>query len=279
MSDHTPKLIRIKPTSNTIQLVPYWPDNAETWFLYAEADFREQGVSDPHSRFLAVIRSLPRELNRYVTANMFNPEVSDPYALLKAALLKKSDLTDRQRLDELLRNIELGSHSATEVLARMREVIGARTFDDGFFRELFLSKLPQPVQTVLVTLQSVPLDDLAASADKILEISSRPVSNVYSICDKTERQDSEVTKLCNSVKRLLRSRSPRSRSTSQKRTLAHRSKSRGSPKTKPNRVENPEWCWFHNTYGDEARKCRKPCRFKKDPNSGNGHAGTCSRQP
>ncbi|CAH8572117.1 unnamed protein product [Heterobilharzia americana] len=123
---------------------------------------------------------------------MFNPEVSDPYALLKAALLEKSDLTDRQRLDESLRNIELGSHSTTEVLARMREVIGARIFDDGLFRELFLSKLPQPVQTVLVTLQSVPLDDLAASADKTLQTPSRPVSNAYSICDKPERQDSEV---------------------------------------------------------------------------------------
>ncbi|CAH8653085.1 unnamed protein product [Heterobilharzia americana] len=210
---------------------------------------------------------------------MFNPEVSDPYALLKAALLKKSDLTDRQHLDELLRNIELGGNSATEVLARMREVTGARIFDDGLFRELFLSKLSQPVQTVLVTLQSVPLDDLAASADKILEISSRPVSNVYSVCDKPEHQDSEVIKLCNSVKQLLRSRSTSSCRTPQKRYLEHRSNSRGCPKTEPNRVENPEWCWFHNTYGDEARKCRKPCRFKKDTNSGNGHAGTCSRQP
>ncbi|CAH8490301.1 unnamed protein product [Heterobilharzia americana] len=70
MSDHTPKLIRIKLTTNTIQLVPYWPDNAETWFLYAEADFREQGVSDPQSRFLAVIRSLPRELNSVAETDM-----------------------------------------------------------------------------------------------------------------------------------------------------------------------------------------------------------------
>ncbi|CAH8611076.1 unnamed protein product [Heterobilharzia americana] len=210
---------------------------------------------------------------------MFTPEVSDPYAFLKTALLKKSGLTDRQRLDELLRNIELGSHSPTEVLTRIREVIGARTFDDGLFRELFLSQLPQPVRTVLVTLQSVPLHDLAASADKILEVSSRPVSDVYSVCDNSESQDLEVTKLCNSVKQLLRSRSPSSRRTPQKRVLVHRSKSRGSPKTKPNRVESPEWCWFHNTYGDEARKCWKACSFNKDINWGNGHASMCSRQP
>nr|CAH8820057.1 unnamed protein product [Trichobilharzia regenti] len=64
MSDLSPKVIRIRSTPKTIQLVPYWPDNAETWFLLAEADFCEHGITDQRSQLLAVIHALPREFSK-----------------------------------------------------------------------------------------------------------------------------------------------------------------------------------------------------------------------
>nr|CAH8820056.1 unnamed protein product [Trichobilharzia regenti]CAH8872388.1 unnamed protein product [Trichobilharzia regenti] len=75
MSDLSPKVIRIRSTPKTIQLVPYWPDNAETWFLLAEADFCEHGITDQRSQLLAVIHALPREFSKYVTSQMLSPEV------------------------------------------------------------------------------------------------------------------------------------------------------------------------------------------------------------
>ena len=47
-SDQTPKLIRIKtPTPPNFQLIPFWADNVEAWFCYAEAEFPNQCVTDP----------------------------------------------------------------------------------------------------------------------------------------------------------------------------------------------------------------------------------------
>ncbi|CAH8850358.1 unnamed protein product [Trichobilharzia szidati] len=128
MSDPSPKVIQIRSAAKTIQLVPYWPDNAETWFQIAESDFCEHGITDQRSQFLAVIHALPREFSRCVTLQM---SVSNSYELLKASILKRNVLTDRQRLDELFRNIELGDQSAVSMLARMKEIIGQSATGTG----------------------------------------------------------------------------------------------------------------------------------------------------
>ncbi|VDO57989.1 unnamed protein product [Schistosoma margrebowiei] len=101
---------------------------------------------------------------------MFTSDVSEPYEILKRSILKRGDLTDRRRLDQLFNNIDLPHGSATDMLQGMREKIGLRTFDEGLFKQLFLSKLPQQVQAVLISFQNNTLDELAASADRILEI-------------------------------------------------------------------------------------------------------------
>ncbi|VDO97048.1 unnamed protein product [Schistosoma margrebowiei] len=134
--------------------MPFWPDNIKAWFCYSEADSSEHGVIDTRAQFLA----LSREFNRYVTPSMFTSDVSEPYEILKRSILKRGDLTDRQSLDQLFNNIDLQHGSATDMLQRMREVIGLRTFDEGLFKQLFLSKLPQQLQPVLVSFRNNALD-------------------------------------------------------------------------------------------------------------------------
>ncbi|VDP08660.1 unnamed protein product [Schistosoma mattheei] len=111
---------------------------------------------------------------------MFTSDVSEPYETLKRSILKRGDLTDRQRLDQLLNNIDLQHGSGTDMLQRMREVIGLRTLDEGLFKQLFLSKLPQQVQAVLVSFHNNALEELAASADRILEI-TESTTEVFSV--------------------------------------------------------------------------------------------------
>ncbi|VDO67286.1 unnamed protein product [Schistosoma margrebowiei] len=134
--------------------MPFWHNNIEVWFCYAEADFHEHGVNDTRAQFLAVVKALPREFNRYVTPSMFTSDVSEHYETLKRSILKRRDLTDRQRLDQLFNNTDLQHGSEMDMLQRMREVIGLRTFDEGLFKQRFLSELPQQVQAVLVSFQN-----------------------------------------------------------------------------------------------------------------------------
>ncbi|VDP42502.1 unnamed protein product [Schistosoma margrebowiei] len=147
-------------------MISFWPDNIKAW--YTKADFHDHGANGTRAQFLAVVKTLPREFNWYVTHSMFTSDVSKPYEALKRSIHKCRDLTDRQRLDQLLSSIDLQHGSITDMLPTMREVIGQRTFDDGLFRRRFLSKHPQQVQAVLVSFQNNAVDELAASADRIL---------------------------------------------------------------------------------------------------------------
>ncbi|VDQ16527.1 unnamed protein product [Trichobilharzia regenti] len=81
MGDHTPNVVRILSTTETIQLVPYCPDNAESWFQIADSDFSEYGLIDQRSQFLAVVHALPWESSKCVTVHISTPEVSDLYVL------------------------------------------------------------------------------------------------------------------------------------------------------------------------------------------------------
>ncbi|VDP44169.1 unnamed protein product, partial [Schistosoma margrebowiei] len=123
---------------------------------------------------------------------MFTSDVSEPYEILKRSIFKRGDLIDRQRLDQLFNNIDLQHDSATDMLRRMREVIGLRTFDEDLFKQLFLSKLPQQVQTVLVSFQNNALDELAASADRILEITKSSTTENSTSSKSAKLNDQEV---------------------------------------------------------------------------------------
>ncbi|VDP04943.1 unnamed protein product [Schistosoma margrebowiei] len=188
MTEQTPKVFKIKIMSPpSFQLMPLWPDYIEAWFCYAEDDLYEHGVNDTRAQFFAVVRALPREFIRYVTPSMFTSDVSEPYETLKRSILKRVDLTDRQRLDQLFNNIDLQHGSATDKLQRMREVIDLKTFDKGLFKQLCLSKRPQQVQAVLVSFQNNTLDELAASADRILETTKSSTTEVFSVKKSLKR--------------------------------------------------------------------------------------------
>lgn len=133
---------------------------------------------------------------------MFSTEVSNAYELLKTAIFERNDLSDWQRLDDLLRSMDLGYNSAVHMLALMREAVGNRDFDEGLFRGLFLSKLPQSVQAVLVTLDGA-IDELAASADRILEISRGPVTDICSHSPQPSSSNCEIAELCNTLRQFL----------------------------------------------------------------------------
>ncbi|VDO87989.1 unnamed protein product [Schistosoma margrebowiei] len=161
--------------------MPFWPDNIEAWLCYAEADFYGHGVNDTRVKLLTLVKALPREFNRHVTPSMLTSDVSEPYKTLKRSIYKRGDLIDRQSLDQFLNNIDLQYGSATDMLQRMREIIGQKPFDGGLFKQLSPSKRPQQVLTVLVLFQNNALDELAASADRILEITKSFNTEVFSV--------------------------------------------------------------------------------------------------
>lgn len=144
----------------------------------------------------------------------------------------------------------------------MWEAISHRNFDKGLFRELFLSKLLQSMQAVLATFQGAN-DGLPASADRISEISRKPVLDICTLNAEPSTSNSEIIELCNTLRQSLSLESSRT-SSKPRRNSSRDSTVRNCPGSKPRPSSNPHWYWYHSTYDQAAVRCGKPCSFSND---------------
>lgn len=137
----------------------------------------------------------------------------------------------------------------------MQQLLGDRAGDvEGtFLRELFLQRLPGNIRMVLASAdETISLENLAALADKIVEVASPSISVITkpkATLEIVELQ-AEVTKLQEAVKSLSLHSNPSSRPSFRRRSPS------------PVRAHTPTaitLCWYHQKYGDRAQKCRLPC--------------------
>ena len=133
----------------------------------------------------------------------------------------------------------------------MQQLLGDRPPDEAFVRELFLQKLPSNVRMVLASARrDTTLAQLAQMADEIMEVATPSISAVHrdarptpQLSAEMEQLRSEVAGLTNLVKSLTRRRR--------------------SPSPHPSRRQlTTDLCWYHQRFGDDARKCQEPCMFK-----------------
>ena len=139
----------------------------------------------------------------------------------------------------------------------MQQLLGDRAGDSEgtLLRELFLQCLPGNVRMVLASAdETISLENLAALADKIAEVSSPAISGIAKpkVTSEVVELRAEVTKLQEAIKSLSFHSKPPSHS--------FRSFRRCSPS--PARSCSPAsatLCWYHQQYGDRAQKSKQPC--------------------
>lgn len=120
----------------------------------------------------------------------------------------------------------------------MEQLLGDKysAADASFIRELFLQRLPSDVRMVLASIESTDLNQLANTADKIMEVST-PAVNAVSPAPPTpvDQLRSEVADLRKLVEKLLRS--DRSRTP------------RRSPTPTSSILPSNDICWYHQRFG------------------------------
>ncbi|KAG0415236.1 hypothetical protein HPB47_007606, partial [Ixodes persulcatus] len=96
------------------------------------------------------------------------PATSNQYDLLKAAILARKTPSERSRLQHLLNMEELGDQSPSQLLRRMRQLMGDVTTDVRY--------IAPPMVTILAAAEDMPLDQLANLADRVREYSAPTIS-------------------------------------------------------------------------------------------------------
>jgi hypothetical protein len=153
---------------------------------------------------------------------------------------------------------ELGDKKPTQLLRRLNQLLGdSTTLNESVLRELFLQRLPGNVRMVLASTPSgTSLDNLAELADRVVEVAAPTVAGVKTPAadpppappnPQYEQLLAEVAKLTATVAKLTRARS---------KTPGRHSR---RPSPSPGSSASDHICWYHRTFGTEAKKCTPPC--------------------
>lgn len=131
------------------------------------------------------------------------------------------------------------------------------------------------VQAIIVSQTSGSLEDAAKLADKICEVTSPPLHQQIATASSSATAVAASSNFDSLLKRIddmitSRIRTELSQRISQQdinqrgrrpSRSGHRSRSRSRSRT-------PGVCWYHNSFGDKAKRCRSPCIYKSGNHSG-----------
>ncbi|CAM1311072.1 Uncharacterised protein r2_g2151 [Pycnogonum litorale] len=166
-----------------IKLPPFWSKVTDLWFTQVEAQFSLRNITVQQTKFNYIVAALSPEVIVEVRDIVLNPPKADPYDRLKAALISRTADSEQTRLQRLLDGEHLGDRAPSQLLQRMQQLLGdVTTMGRSILKGLFLRRLPTEVNMVLASAgDSLDINQLAAMADKIMEVSRPPVSTLSAV--------------------------------------------------------------------------------------------------
>lgn len=254
---------------------PFWPEEPALWFAQMEGQFILSNVTADATKFYHVVAQLDHRYAKEVKDIITNPPATNKYETLKKELINRLSASRQLRLNQLLRNEELGDRKPSQFLRHLRDLAGSDVTDE-FLKTIWTGRLPTNIQTVVASQSELKLENLADIADKVYEIapmgppqvaSTSAVTNSPYVTsaqfDEMARQISElsmqVAKLTSLSSRSPAQHFPRSRSLSRNRQGRSRPRSR-TPQPPP---DHPH-CWYHFTFGARANRCQSPCSWNSE---------------
>src|SRR5215469_10366790 len=176
--DQTPPV----PSHRSSPLFPiptFQESNVPLWFRQLEHCFH--GATEQLPRYHATITAIPFPLLTRIEDELSKAEnTTTPYDYIKQAIITATSATPHDRLTAILSQQSLGDKRPTDFLQHLLSLLspGQATLEDSLIRPLFLQKLPSQAQTVLSTFPlSTPLKDIAAAADRMLQVLPFPDIN------------------------------------------------------------------------------------------------------
>ena len=150
----------------SLKLPEFWTDNPEVWFARVEAQFNTKGINQDTTKYDYIVASLDNSTASEVGAVLLNPPENNRYTALKGALLQAFAKSQEQKDAELLSLSSLGDMKPTALL---RKLLSLNSDTKTLLRAHFLALLPTDVRSVLAGREIPDLDELAKTADRVLE--------------------------------------------------------------------------------------------------------------
>ena len=223
---------------------PNMPTDPKLWFTLLEINFRAAGITSEETKFQHLASAMDARHAVEVKDLLTTPDPDLPYTQVKTTLLRRLNVSQETQTRKLLEEQTLGDRKPSQFLRYMQDLAGGGV-DEAFLRTLWMGRLPTTVQQILAAHTRLGLDDTAEIADSIMDVVRQP--QVPTLAAVSPPSNSG-TYSCNCNRRQPRHRQ-RPRSHSRRRVTPKRDASTSG------------MCWNHQTFGKEARKCKKPCTY------------------
>ena len=250
--------------THSVKLPEFWPDNSVAWFMLAESRFRMRNIYDEWTRYDHVVSSLSKDSLRLVLDLVTSPPEDDPYTTLKARLLDSHQLTDYQRIEQLLAMDSLGSRKPSELLAHMLELCPAGEETSKFFAFHFLHRLPQELRIMLGDDDHQEVHELAKKADRLWAIHGhRQHGAVAAVAATAAGSAVSAVRGHSGGGRRGRGGQQRPRGGSGASvTSAATPSAVASPSPASLARSTAGLCFYHWQFGDRAHNCDAPCSWQ-----------------
>nr|XP_037275206.1 uncharacterized protein LOC119167784 [Rhipicephalus microplus] len=249
--------------SSELKLPHFWPKNPRVWFSQIEARFELRRITSQQSKYLHVVSALPPDIADAVDGVLASTPSEKPYEELKSTVLKRLEVSEQSRLQQLPSHEELGDQRLSQLLHRMHQLLGQQASEErhnSLLRELFLQRLPQSTRMILSGSDAVTLERLAQLADPITDCTEPPKMSITATgrpehADRLGRLEDRVDRLAAAVENLALS--------NKHRRAWHRSPSRArSPQHSGHSSEAKQnTCWYHRRFREQATCCTHPCSW------------------
>lgn len=238
-------------------------EHVELWFIQLECWFTLNKILSDKVKFNTVISCMEPHILSQVFNIVKNPPSELKYNCIKAAIVAAYSDSSQQKFQKLLSGIQLGDGRPSHLLNELRKVGGE--ISEDILKNLWISRLPDQAKPILAASRGT-IEELALIADAIIDslgYSTATISEVKhqksveaSTSSSSQHYNNDLQKQISQLNKRINDLTFKKRSS--RSLVRERSHSNLREKT-PSR---PPICWYHRNYGNEAKKCNKPCNFE-----------------
>lgn len=236
----------------------------DLWLLRLESWFNNMGVRSDEQQFEILKTLLDSQLLAQVYDAARFPPAEGKYLNLKSAIKTALEESKSARYQRLIHGGDLGDQKPSHRLNILKRLANdGLTMNESLLKTIWLSHLPPEAQAILAVSQDQSLQALARLADNVVEgLSSKGISAINSANHSADTSEppfiktliKAIEKMASEIKGLKNI--GRSRSQSRRSTKSRESSTSPGPAKRPTDV-----CFYHHTFGDDARNCRSSCKY------------------
>ncbi|UYV62951.1 hypothetical protein LAZ67_2002602 [Cordylochernes scorpioides] len=184
---------------DSIKAPEFWPNDPELWFITLESQFllnKPSPITNDDTKFSYLISLLPPSTAIEVREFIMSPPPDNKYDALKKAIIKYTADSEIKKLQQLLTQEELGDRLPSQLLRRLRQLVGeSKAVCDTTLKMLWMQRLPPNIQIILTTQEQASLNSLADLADRVMEITSSPSSSTSTLEKELASLRAEISAL------------------------------------------------------------------------------------